>query len=349
MIPASLRSPPGGKPWLLYGVLGASLLGNAVLGARALGARSDEDVSPVQVAVAPDYPVVGEPGVVSNPPVPAAEVAPLPEPEGVAQAAGTHRFTAEVRSSLSATFQSAEGTSPAALSAVFSRLFVWDVDFRRDIHKGDRVDVLYLQDRGTEPTILAARLVLEPGTPHERELVAARFQAPGDRFPSYWDEAGQEVERRLIAGPVESYEQIATLIKLRPSHEGMDFKTPIGTPVVAPRAGKVTRVDWEAEVNGQCVEVRYSDGVLARFTHLNERAVEPGQSFSAGTQLGASGNTGRSVVAHLHYELERGGKILDPVNYHGTLQRKIQPEAMPRYARELGDLLSQLDGKLAAR
>lgn len=357
MIPDLLRHPPGGKPWLLYGALAASFLTNLVLAAR-LSARPDEAVAtPVAAAegVAPSLlqgavaiPIVGEPSAVSNPPIPPELVQPLPDRSGVAQKAGTMRFTGVVQSSISATFQEAEGTSPAALSAVYSRLFVWDVDLRRDLHKGDRIDVLYKQQNAQEPQILAARLTLQPGQDDERKVETVRFTAPGDRFASWWAPNGVEMERRLIDGPLEDYEQIATLLSQRPSHGGMDFKTPIGTPVTLPRAGKVTRVDFDVPVNGSCVEVRYSDGVVARFLHLNEVLVKPGVAVSAGTVLGKSGNTGRSVAAHLHYELERGGKVLDPVDYHGVLQRHIQPEALPRFQEEAAQLLVQLDGAVAA-
>lgn len=347
-------SPPGGRPWLLHALLGASLLGNLVLGSRLLGGDAPPSLPEPSVAAAADVapteiPVVGEPSALPNAPVPREQVPPLPEPRGVAQKGGTLHYSGAITSSLSAAFVGVEGTSPAALSAVFSRLFAWDVDFRRDIHRGDQVDVLFSQDQGVEPRILAARLVLHPGTPEEKRFEAFRFQAPGDRWASWWAPDGQEIERRLIAGPLAEYEQAATLLKLMPSRKGMDFKTPIGNAVLAPRAGTVTRVSWEKDVSGESVELRYGDGTLARFTHLNEVAVKPGQSVSAGTEVGKSGNTGRSVAAHLHYELEKGGKVLDPVTYHGTLRRQLQPDALPRFQEEAQALRSQLDAPVAAR
>lgn len=347
-------SPPGGRPWLLHALLGASLLANLVLGSRLLGAEAPaapaaEPAMAAAPAAPTEIPLVGEPSAEPNAPVPPDQVPPLPEPRGVAQKGGTLRYSGAITSSLSAAFVGVEGTSPAALSAVFSRLFAWDVDFRRDIHRGDQVDVLFTQDQGVEPRILAARLVLHPGTPEEKRFEAYRFQAPGDRWASWWAPDGQEIERRLIAGPLAEYEQAATLLKLMPSRKGMDFKTPIGNSVTAPRAGTVTRVSWDKDVSGESVELRYADGTLARFTHLNEVLVKAGQSVSAGTEVGKSGNTGRSVAAHLHYELERGGKVLDPVTYHGTLRRQLQADALPRFQEEAQALRSQLDAPVAAR
>lgn len=349
MIPDSIRFPPGGKPWLLYGLFGVSLVLNLGLAVKfGLSGPAEEAPAAPAPAAAPILPV-GADTEVSNPAIPPDQVAPLPEPLGVAHAAGTEVFTAPVTSSLSAAFQGAPATNPAALSAVYSRLFAWDLDLRRDLHKGDTIEVLYEQPDGAEPLVLAARLRSQTGTPAERVFGAWRYQAPGDRFPSYWSDTGEEVPRRLIDGPLADYEQITSLLKDRPTHEGMDFKTPIGTPVVSPRAGRVTRTNWNHAANGNCIEIAYGDGVTAKFLHLNENEVKEGQSVTAGTEIAKSGNTGHSTGAHLHYQLERGSKVLDPIDYHGTLRRQLPPDAMPGFEQARKELAEQLDGRIAAR
>jgi murein DD-endopeptidase len=348
MLPDSLRYPPGGKPWLLYALLGASLLVNLGLAVRFTGGAAPVD-APEPAAAPSEVQPVGADTDISNAPVPPELVPPLPEPKGVAQQAGTEVFTGTVTSSLSATFQQSSAQNPAALSAVYARLFAWDLDLRRDLHKNDVVEVLYEQPAGQEPVILAARFRSQPGTAQEKVYAAFRYQAPGDRFPSYWSATGEEVPRRLIDGPVQDYEQITSLLKDRPTHEGMDFKTPIGTPITAPRAGKVTRVNWNHAANGNCVEVQFTDGALAKFLHLNENAVKEGQSVSAGTEIGKAGNTGHSTGPHLHYQLEKGGKVVDPIAYHGTLRRQMQPDGLPGFQQELEALTAQLDGRVATR
>lgn len=358
MLPESLRYPPLGRPWLLYGLLGTSLVFNLALVTRlgSTPASSDATVAVLTeqtavataVAVSAPVQVIGEETDISNPPVPADAVAPLPEPLGVATKAGTSVFSGVVTQSLSATFAKAEVKSPAALSAVYSRLFVWDVDLKRDLQKGDRVEVLYEAPNGAEPLVLAARLRLGAESSKERVVDAFRYQAQGDRFPSYWSSTGTEVPRRLIDGPLADYEQITSLLKDRPTHAGMDFKTPIGTEVVAPRAGKVTRTNWNHAANGNCIEVKFSDGTLAKFLHLNENNVKEGQAVTAGQVIGISGNTGHSTGAHLHYQLDRSGKVTDPVKYHGTLQRKLPPELMEDFGRTVKELSVQLDSRVAS-
>ena len=85
----------------------------------------------------------------------------------------------------------------------------------------------------------------------------------------------------------------------------------------------MTRTNWNWSANGNCVEVRHSDGVLAKYLHLSENKVEPGDRVSAGDVLALSGNTGHSTGPHLHYQLNDGKKVVDPIDYHGTDRRKL--------------------------
>jgi murein DD-endopeptidase MepM/ murein hydrolase activator NlpD len=346
MISQFLKNPPLGKPWLLYGFLGASLVLNLTLALRSSDGGAPEPDGGAELAVAPTA-APAAPAVDANAAIPPELVPPLPEPLGVNRRAGTALFSAPVNSSLSATFTAAPARSTAALSAVYARLFVWDVELRRDLHKGDLVQVLFEDTEGVEPLILAARLTLLPGQAGERVIDAFRYQAQGDRFPSYWASNGTELPKRLIDGPLTDYEQISSLLKDRPTHEGVDFKTPIGSDVVAPRAGTVTRVNWNHAANGNCVEVRFSDGTLAKFLHLNEDLVKEGQRVTAGQLLGRSGNTGRSTGPHLHYQLERGGRVVDPIDYHGTLRRTLPPELLTDFNAKVTELSGQLDSAVA--
>jgi len=358
MLPDFLRYPPGGKPWLLYGAVGVSLALNLGLAMRlgmssppaaapAVGSIADA-VALADVAAPQEIRVIGDDTTISNAAVPAELVAPLPPPLGAAAEAGTHLYGGFVQSSISATFTGVTDTSPAALSAVYTRLFAWDMDMRRDLHKGDRIDVMFEQREGQEPLVLAARFTSQPGTAAAHTYTAYRWQAPGDRFPSYWSPDGTEVPKRLVSGPLEDYEQITSLLKDRPTHEGMDFKTPIGTPVEAPRAGVVTRINWNQPANGNCVELKFQDGTSAKFLHLNEFLVKEGQSVTAGTVIAKTGNTGHSTGAHLHYQLEKGGRVVDPIDYHGTLRRSLQADVMDRFHSDVRAFEQQLDGQVAA-
>jgi murein DD-endopeptidase MepM/ murein hydrolase activator NlpD len=171
-----------------------------------------------------------------------------------------------------------------------------------------------------------------------RTLRAYRFRDAGDPTASYWDSDGVEVPRRLKAGPLRRYDQVTALLKDRPTHKGMDFKTAVGTEIHAPRAGVVGRVNWKLRGNGRCLEMRFDDGVVAKFLHLSAVKVRPGGRVAAGDLIALTGNTGRSTAPHLHYQLARGAKILDPVEYHGSTRRRLSGEALAAFQAEVASL-----------
>jgi murein DD-endopeptidase MepM/ murein hydrolase activator NlpD len=312
-----LINPPDGRPWALFALCGASLLLNVVLVAKLSMAPAVPDAP-----VAPDAPPVVE--AVAQVATDGAEVAPdaVDQPEEVPAPAGidgVHIVRADVSHSLARTFQTAVPEHADVVSAVYARLFVWDLDLRRDLQKGDEIVAAYDWDGELAHIPVASYRSGKLG----KTLNAYQFHREGDAFPSWWDETGVEVPRRLVDGPLREYEQVTSLLKDRPTHKGMDFKVPVGTEVITPKAATVVRADWNLAYNGNCVEVRYTDGTLARFLHLSDTQVRAGQQLAAGAVVGLSGNTGRSTAPHLHYELEKGGKVVDPVRYHGVTRRTL--------------------------
>jgi murein DD-endopeptidase len=328
--------PPLGKPWLLYVLLGSSLALNLLM-------VSDKDApAPAEAPVAEAAPAAdptadpavavadadAEDGAGINEPVEdPTDAAPLPIEPGEWQS-----LEAKVEHSLARTFQKNAGEHADALSAVYARLFMWDIDLRRDLQKGDKVRVLWRVSEDGEVEIAAAKL---RSRKFGKTLTAYRWQAPGDDYTSYWRGDGVESALRLKNSPLESYEQITSLLKDRPTHKGMDFKTPVGTPVRTPMAGNVTRVNWNWAANGNCVEVQFDDGTLAKFLHLDELKATAGARVQPGQVVALTGNTGRSTAPHLHYQLDRGTRNIDPIDYHGTERRHLTPEVTEAFKAEV--------------
>lgn len=342
--------PPGGRPWGLFGLCGASLLLNLVLGTRLLmlpaGAptQMDQPAEPMPAAVVAD---VHTSTTVPAVPVsvgtqadgdltPSADVAPpaVPTPLESTRPEAVRVDALTVNHSLARTFREI-GENGKFVSAFFSRLFVFDLDLRRDIQKGDVLDVAW-EGTNTDAVVLAARYDSK-----KRGLLSAyRFHVPGETYPQWFDADGKEVSRRLLNGPIEGYEQITSLLHDRPTHRGMDFKADTGTPVVSGSAGVVTRTNWNTGANGNCVEVRYRDGVVAKYLHLSQTGVKPGEKVQRGAVLGLSGNTGRSTAPHLHYELAKNDKVIDPIDYHGVEQGTVPAEHRALFDAAVADMNS---------
>jgi murein DD-endopeptidase len=329
-------------PWLLYALLSGSLGLNLYM----VLDRPSSAPEAVAATPAPAAPVV----VLAAPTVPAPTqleaTAAIPAPAAPVEPSGDWTITEfSLEHSLARSFSKSVGGHGDALSAVYARMFHWDIDLRRDLYKGDRIVVAWQLVDGI-PEIAAASL--QSGK-LGKTLTGYRWTRPGDTFAGHWHKDGSELPRRLKESPLADYAQITALLKDRPNHKGMDFKVPIGTPILATRAGVITRSNWNTAANGGCVELKFNDGTLAKYLHLSGVSVRPGQRVAAGEAIGKSGNTGRTTAPHLHYQLNRGASVVDPVALHGTTRRSINPGDLHAFEDDVARLDALLGNALARR
>lgn len=104
-------------------------------------------------------------------------------------------------------------------------------------------------------------------------------------------------------------------------HTGIDFELPVGTPILAAGAGVVTEAGWDPQY-GHNVTIRHHDGHSSRYAHASQLLVRQGQAVSRGQTIAHSGNSGRSTGPHLHFEVLRDGKYVDPAQYLAALARR---------------------------
>jgi murein DD-endopeptidase MepM/ murein hydrolase activator NlpD len=97
-------------------------------------------------------------------------------------------------------------------------------------------------------------------------------------------------------------------------HEGLDITAPYGTPIIAPSAGRITKVGWETGY-GLTVEIDHGYGIFTRYAHLSRTGVAAGQSVRRGDRLGFVGTTGLATGPHLHYEVIVDGRPTDPLRF----------------------------------
>ncbi len=95
-------------------------------------------------------------------------------------------------------------------------------------------------------------------------------------------------------------------------HPGADIAEPSGSPVVAPKSGRVTYAGW-GNTAGNLVELITDSGEKHRFLHLSKILVTTGATVKKGQTLGTVGNTGFSKGAHLHWEKYVSGKQINPL------------------------------------
>lgn len=98
-------------------------------------------------------------------------------------------------------------------------------------------------------------------------------------------------------------------------HNGMDFTAPIGTPIFASGNGKIIKATRSATY-GKVIYIDHGYGYKTIYAHLSKIKVRQGQSVKRGDVIGLVGNTGRSAGPHLHYEVLRNDKPVNPIYYY---------------------------------
>jgi murein DD-endopeptidase MepM/ murein hydrolase activator NlpD len=108
--------------------------------------------------------------------------------------------------------------------------------------------------------------------------------------------------------------------KARKMHEGMDFTAKTGTPIYATGDGVVERADNTASGYGNHIVIRHGFGYETLYAHLSKYNCKSGQHIKRGDIIGYVGSTGRSEGPHLHYEVHKNGKVVNPLNfYYGNI------------------------------
>ena len=274
------------------------------------------------------------PAAAPQPAVPLAAVLPpaeSPPDAGSAEPArpGPRRLAVRLDGALETALVQEAGRQPGpALAQVVKRLLVWWMRVPADLQRGDRLGLLYEERPGEEPLVLAVRF---SSTKLQRTFEAFRFQPASSPVARYYLADGQELELRIDPSPLDTYEQVTSHIKDGRGHKGVDFKTPVGTPVKATFDGTLTRKNWFFRGNGNSLEVTETAPPhrKALFLHLSElpKTLRPGATFTRGQVIAQSGNSGHSFAPHLHYQLESAdGRVLDPFLEHAT-RRESLPEA----------------------
>ncbi len=104
------------------------------------------------------------------------------------------------------------------------------------------------------------------------------------------------------------------ILHLARPHEGIDVTAPMGTPIEAPAAGRVTDAGWETGY-GNTITIDHGFGTVTKFAHASKILVREGQRVARGQRIALVGNTGLATGPHLHYEVHVNGRPVDPLRY----------------------------------
>ena len=225
------------------------------------------------------------------------------------------RASGTLESSLEAAFR-ASG-APAAAAYEMAEVLQWDVDFNRDLRKGDLFDVVYEEvmiegEVHGVGNVLAA--VLHNG---DRRLEAYRFE------DGYYDAAGRPLRKLFLRSPLKfsrvtssfSSRRFHPILKKYRPHYGVDYGAPTGTPVRVTASGVVASAK-ATQGGGRTVSVRHPNDYVTHYLHLSRygEGVGSGRRVVQGDVIGFVGATGLATAPHLDYRVQLAGRWINPAN-----------------------------------
>ena len=162
---------------------------------------------------------------------------------------------------------------------------------------------------------LSKRLVIQSKSLDEIAVLAKNKEALLASIPAIQPVKNDDLKRMASGYGMRMH----PILKYRKMHNGMDFSAPTDTEVFA-TGNAVVKKARRTSGFGNLVVLDHGFGYETYYAHLNEFIVKRGQKVKRGEIIGFVGNTGLSLGPHLHYEVHRNGKVVNPINfYHGDL------------------------------
>jgi murein DD-endopeptidase MepM/ murein hydrolase activator NlpD len=241
-----------------------------------------------------------------------------------------------VRATLDGSFEGSirAAGGPMMLAYRMADVLRWDLDFTRDLKRGDRFQVLYEQikldglDSGVGNVVA---MVYDGSEGRHHEAYSYSYGDAG----VYYDEEGRPLKKMFLRSPLR-YSRVTSSFSLhrfhpvlneyRP-HYGVDYGTPVGTPVQVTANGVVVSAGWEGG-GGNVVKVRHANGYMTAYLHLSRFApgIRAGARVRQGDTIAYSGMTGLATGPHLDYRVKQNDRWLDPLSLKG-----VRDEPIPTY------------------
>ena len=215
----------------------------------------------------------------------------------------------------------AQGVPLGAMAEII-RAFSYDVDFQREIHPGDRYEVLYEEYRDEQGNLAKVGNVLYAAlTLKDRELKIYRF-TPADGRADYFNPKGESIRKALLRTPVDGARMSSgfgmrkhPILGYSRMHKGTDFAAPTGTPIFAAGDGVIVKIGRNGGY-GNYIQIRHNSEFSTAYAHISRfaKGLRKGTRVEQGKVIAYVGTTGRSTGPHLHYEVLKNGRQTNPLS-----------------------------------
>jgi len=197
----------------------------------------------------------------------------------------------------------------------FARIYGFEVDFQRDIRKGDWFEIFYEKFKDDNNKVRdTGKIIYASMYVNGEEINLYNFKDKNDE--EYYNIKGKSITKSLMKTPINGARLSSSygmrkhpILGYNKMHRGTDFAAPSGTSIMASGSGTVTRARW-CGGGGNCVKIKHNSTYETIYAHLKAfaKGIKEGRKVRQGQIIGYVGSTGMSTGPHLHYEVVVNGK-----------------------------------------
>ena len=223
----------------------------------------------------------------------------------------------------------------------FARIYGFEIDFQRDIRKGDTFEIYYEKFLDDNKIVRdTGKIIYAHMNVNNREINLYNYKDNNEI--GYYDISGKSIVKSLMKTPINGARLSSSfgmrkhpILGFNKMHRGTDFAAPTGTPIMASGSGTVTRARW-CGGGGNCVKIRHNSTYETIYAHMSKfaRGIKEGKKVKQGQTIGYVGSTGLSTGPHLHYEVVVNGKKVNSQKLKLPSGKILKNEAREKFELE---------------
>ena len=239
----------------------------------------------------------------------------------------------------------------------FIKIFAYTVDFRRDVHKGDKFEIIYENKINPNGQVVKSGAILYASlTLGKTKLSLYRFKDKKGNV-DYYNEKGMAMKKTLHKKPLAFQNaRISSpfgkrrhpILKKVIIHWGIDYAAPKGTAIFAGGDGVVQVAKYNGSY-GNYIKIRHNSEYSTAYGHMWKfaKGIRPGTRVKQGQVIGYVGSTGRSTGPHLHYEVIQNGKRVNPRSIKASTGENLKGENLRKFKKLVADIQSSYKNMFA--
>lgn len=236
---------------------------------------------------------------------------------------------------------------PDAVVAQVTAALDGEVDFNSEISPGDAFDIIFEVKKTSSGLEIGGKQLLFVGLKTDKKEIARYAYTDRTGTPSFYDARGKSAEKLLLKRPLKARARLSSpygrrrhpILMYEIFHHGVDLAAPMNTPIMAAADGVITQLGRKGAY-GKYIRIRHASGYQTAYGHMNgyRQDLKVGSKVKRGEVIGYVGSTGRSTGPHVHFEVWKNNKTVNPFGRNAIPSKQLKGfelEQFFSYAEEL--------------